>query len=381
VIVGIDASNIRAGGGITHLTRILTVAEPKRHGIERIRVWANGDTAGKLPERPWLDVFHESVLDRTLPHRLRWQWYTLPKLARERCDLLYSPGGNAPRGIHPIVTMSRNMLPFEYDELFRHKFAWMTLRLLLLRFGQGRTFQRADGLIFLTQYAHDAIRAKVEIEGEVAVIPHGVEDRFRREPRPQHPLEDYSLERPIRLLYVSIVNVYTHQWHVAQAVHDLRRRGIPVQIDFVGPSLPASLKRFRDSLSRLDPGGTYLRYHGAIPFDELHLLHEKADVFVFASSCENMPNILLEGMAAGFPIACSNRGPMPEILGEGGTYFDPEIPEEIAEAIRALLEDEDLRARCARTAFERAQEFSWKRCAEETFDFIRRVGEAYEPKT
>ena len=214
------------------------------------------------------------------------------------------------------------------------------------------------------------------LDGEVAVVPHGVEDRFRRPPREQLSIDEYSLERPFRLLYVSIIDVYKHQWHVAAAVNQLRSRGVPVAIDFVGPSMPPSLDRLREVLVKLDPGGTFLRYHGAIPFDELHLLHETADLFVFASSCENMPSILLESMAAGFPIASSNRGPMPEILGEGGVYFDPENPEEIAEAIRRLVEDPELRERCADSAFERAKQFSWERCANETLVFIRDVVES-----
>jgi glycosyltransferase involved in cell wall biosynthesis len=254
----------------------------------------------------------------------------------------------------------------------------VTLRLLLLRVGQGRTFRRADGLIILTRYAHDAIRAKVAIDGNVAVVPHGVEDRFRRAPRRQLPLEEYSLDRPFRLLYVSIVDAYKHQWHVAEAVSRLRARGIPVVIDFVGPAAPPWIDRLREALAKFDPAGVFLRYHGAVPFDESHHLHEKADAFVFASSCENMPNILLESMAAGFPIACSNRGPMPEILEDGGTYFDPENPAEIAEAIRGLIVDPELRERCARTAFERASRYSWERCADETFEFIQEVRRSHD---
>jgi glycosyltransferase involved in cell wall biosynthesis len=53
-----------------------------------------------------------------------------------------------------------------------------------------------------------------------------------------------------------------------------------------------------------------------------------------------MPNILLEAMAAGLPIACSNRGPMPEVLGTAGLYFNPENPAEIACAIRTVIDEQ-----------------------------------------
>jgi glycosyltransferase involved in cell wall biosynthesis len=87
-----------------------------------------------------------------------------------------------------------------------------------------------------------------------------------------------------------------------------------------------------------------------------------------------MPIILLEAMTAGLPIACSNRGPMPEVLGEAGVYFDPESPEQIANAMASLMEDAQKRAECAARAFEYASRYTWERCAKETFSFLAEVG-------
>ena len=62
----------------------------------------------------------------------------------------------------------------------------------------------------------------------------------------------------------------------------------------------------------------------------------KSNIFIFASSCENMPITLIEGMASGLPIACSDRGPMPEVLQDGGVYFNPEDCKSIVFAIEKL---------------------------------------------
>jgi glycosyltransferase involved in cell wall biosynthesis len=110
--------------------------------------------------------------------------------------------------------------------------------------------------------------------------------------------------------------------------------------------------------------------------DDLPALLSEADIFVFASSCENMPNTLVEGMAGGLPIACSNRGPMPEVLLHGGTYFDPEDAASIAGAIEELVENRNLRASNARRAAERATLFSWERCSTETWRFMRETYQA-----
>jgi glycosyltransferase involved in cell wall biosynthesis len=96
---------------------------------------------------------------------------------------------------------------------------------------------------------------------------------------------------------------------------------------------------------------------------------------VFASSCENLPNILLEAMASGLPIACSNRLPMPEVLGPAGVYFDPLRPRQIEDALRQLFHDAQLRRHLAVAAFERAGQFSWSDCARDTFRFLADVCE------
>ena len=157
---------------------------------------------------------------------------------------------------------------------------------------------------------------------------------------------------------------------MVEAVHALRSEGLPVVLDLIGPAYPPALARLQSVLGRLDPAGTWACYHGAVPYEDLHQMYGQADLGIFASSCENMPNILLETMAAGLPIACSNRGPMPEVLGDAGLYFDPENPADLAQAIRIFLHDPELRYTKAQAAFSRAQSYSWGCCAAQTFDFL-----------
>jgi glycosyltransferase involved in cell wall biosynthesis len=75
-------------------------------------------------------------------------------------------------------------------------------------------------------------------------------------------------------------------------------------------------------------------------------------------------------MVSGLPVACSNKGPMPEVLGDAGIYFDPESPVEIAAAIRQYLDSTELRTAHALASYQRAKQYSWARCANETFSFL-----------
>ena len=114
---------------------------------------------------------------------------------------------------------------------------------------------------------------------------------------------------------------------------------------------------------------------GKINHEDLPNIYQQADIFVFASSCENLPNILLEAMASGLPIACSDRGPMPEVAKDAAVYFDPENPFSIADAVEKLIRDPELRFRYARRAFGLASEYSWDRCGKKTAEFLYGVWE------
>jgi glycosyltransferase involved in cell wall biosynthesis len=375
MILGIDASNLRGGGGVTHIVEMLKAADPPAHGFSQVIVWGGRAILDKIEDRSWLVKLHVPALDRSLLHRAYWQRFKLSTFARkEGCDVLFVPGGAFAGDFRLAVTMSRNLLPFELRELIRFGWSWMAFKLVLLRITQIRTFRRVAGLVFLTRYARDVVKQAVKnIPGKNCIVSHGIDGRFFCPPREQFAISHYSTERPFRILYVSIIDMYKHQWHVAEAVAQLRASGLPVLLSLVGPSYPAALKRLNRTLDLIDPDAKVVRYLGRIPHDQLHLEYMEADLCLFASSCENMPNILLEGMASGLPIACSDRGPMPELLGNTGMYFNPEKPHDIARCLRELIASPALRMEKAKASFKVAHTYSWTQCAEETLEFLAKV--------
>jgi len=376
MILGIDASNLRSGGGVTHIVNLLKEADPLSQGISKVIIWSNQATLAKIEERPWLVKSHQQLLDKGLLFRSLWQHFFLAKMARkENCDLLFVPGGSYTGKFFPVVTMCRNMLPFEPKEAMRFgRFNLMRLKMRLLRYTQSASFSRSDGVIFLTRYAQlSVIKGVGKLSCKQVIIPHGIEQRFLQMPRTQNDFVSYSSPQPFRFLYVSVLMPYKHQVEVATAVSHLRAEGLPIEMRFIGSSWGEYGRQFKRLVQSLDPNGDYLVWSGGEPFETLHQYYKDADAFVFASSCENLPNILIEAMAAGLPIACSDRGPMPEVLGEAATYFDPNSPESIAQAMVQLVIDARLRAKLAALAWDKAKRCTWKHCARETFGFITNV--------
>jgi len=378
--IGIDAANLRAGGGVTHLIELLSLANPKTHGFERIVVWGGRTTLDRIANRPWIDKRNPHSLNKGLLQRTLWQSYRLSIEARiEECDVLFVPGGSFAGNFSPVVSMSQNLLPFEMSELRRFGLRFLMFKLLLLRFTQSRSFMKANGVIFLTEYARMAVlKVTGELIGQTTIVSHGLNPRFNIAPKTQFDISKYNDARPCRVLYVSSIDQYKHQWHVVEAVALLRAKGYPISLDLVGPAYKPALKRLNAEINSIDIDRRWVHYYGAIAFDALHHQYASADIGLFASSCENMPNILLETMASGLPIACSNRGPMPEILGASGIYFDPERPEEIANALLTLIESDQLRTELAVLSYTQAQKYTWQRCANETFGFINSVVKKYK---
>lgn len=381
--VGIDAANLRGGGGVTHLVELLRATDPEEMGIEGVVVWGGTATLNLIDDRPWIKKCFMPELDRGLLQRTLWQRFSLSKEVRnEGCDILFVPGGSYAGSFSPMVTMSRNLLPFENSELKRYGFTLFTIKLLILKFTQSHSYKHAQGVIFLTNYAFQVVSNWTgKIKGLTCVIPHGLNTRFCRPPKIQRPIDGYDFKNPYRVIYVSTIDLYKHQWYVIEAIESLRKSGMPIVLDLIGSSYPPALDRLNASIARYDPHGAWVSYLGPVPFNDLHQHYLRSDLGLFASSCENMPNTLLETMAAGLPIASSNKGPMPEILGARGIYFDPEQPADIARALSELINSPNLRARLSKDSYDCAIQYSWHLCARKTYQFIIDVTQRYKGTT
>jgi len=99
-------------------------------------------------------------------------------------------------------------------------------------------------------------------------------------------------------------------------------------------------------------------------------MYKDSDLFIFASTCENMPNILIEAMTAGLPIVCSDKQPMPEFLKDGAMYFDAKNSNSIENAIESMIRNIEQRKELAEKSKSYSTKFSWEKCANETFNFI-----------
>jgi glycosyltransferase involved in cell wall biosynthesis len=122
------------------------------------------------------------------------------------------------------------------------------------------------------------------------------------------------------------------------------------------------------------------RFLGWVTNDELEGLYRTSTCFVFPSLYEGFGLPVLEAMARGVPVACSDRGALGEVADRAALTFDPEQPRAIAAAIEKLLGDPRERERLSRAGRANATRFSWAETARRTLATYESAL-AYSPTT
>jgi glycosyltransferase involved in cell wall biosynthesis len=290
-------------------------------------------------------------------------------------DVLFCPGGvigTAPPTGCRTVTMFRNMIPFDMRVRRTMPYGLQRLRNWLLERVMLRSMAGADLVIFISEFARGVIASRIAVR-RYATIPHGVPEMFKAGACAEIPRPSFVPDREY-LLYVSRFDVYKHHYEVvsgyAALPPALRERYKLVLVGEADSPEAARVKALIDSLHLNDQ----VVVAGAAKYSELPAAYRHATLILFASSCENCPNILLEALGAGRPVLCSSVDPMPEFGADAVMYFDPREPEQIAEALRNVLTTPDKAEELGRKAAARSQRYDWKLTAASTWRQILSLG-------
>ena len=349
--VVINAFSARLGGGQTYLRNLLAYM-PERDDLE---VYVYAPAGLELPKHACLQRMVTRWPTTNPLLRTLWERIALPRLLRsKRVDVLFCPGGvvaTTPPGGCRVVTMFRNMIPFDPYTYSNIPWGLQRLRNVILKRVMLKGMASADLTIFISDYARGVIEAMTRIKKPVT-IPHGISRTFRS--------FDQDFERPYNLpdgeylLYVSKFDVYKHHYEVVSAYarlpDELRHRFALV---LVGEADSPEAGRVRQLIERLGLSERVWLL-GAMPYLELPAVYQHAYLILFASSCENCPNILLEALGSGRPVLSSNVMPMPEFGGDAVAYFSPFDPEDILKTMQKVLTDNDYAQHLAAAAVQRS---------------------------
>ena len=233
IVLGIDASRNRSGGARAYLLGILGGVDPRDFGIREVHVWSYRELIDALPNPPWLIKHNPPSLEKSLTHQILWQATRLTVEANQcGCDILFSTDASTFCHFKPMVVLSQDLLSYEPGVLRYYRLGYNLLRALTILYVQNAAFRRAAGVIFLTQYVGDLIQKSCGPLKRITYIPHGISDDFRAITlSPEWP---WDVGRPVRIVYVSPVWQFKHQWVVVQAVELLRKSGHNIVLELIG---------------------------------------------------------------------------------------------------------------------------------------------------
>jgi len=365
LVVGIDASNIRSGGGLLHLQKILSeLGDVADYDIREVRLWVSPSVVDGLPSRSWLKTFPVKWFD-SLPLRVFYRLFHLRRLLGQ-CDVVFFPGGLLlPLKVRRI-SMCQNLQPFIPEDRKRAS-GWQRLRVEILKFLLDRSFRKSDKTIFVSGYSQEIVEKSVGVVLPSEIIPHGCSEEFFEVGR----CRDAGIPDALNIIYVSTINTYKNHDVAVNAVKRIRDEGVPATITLVGGGYEPSLSENLSLFKKLDPSGEWIFYRGKLSYDGVIEELKNANCGIFLSTCETFGLSLVESMAAGLPMICSNVRPMSDLVGNAAfKIVDPFDVEAVADALRQLHAGKNKFSDYRDLSVRQASKFTWSVASDMTFKLI-----------
>jgi glycosyltransferase involved in cell wall biosynthesis len=332
---------------LDHLPRITTPLSVKPWRLATMLAYFAG--AGMDAMFPGVDVFHATE-------------HLLPRLKR----------------IPAVFTLHDLIFRFDPDS---HK----ALNRIYLNLMMPRFLRAAQAIIAVSQCSRqDAVRLYNVPAEKIHVIYEGVDPRFK-------PATDAQALESVRLKYSLPQRFILHVGTIEP------RKNLPALFEAFSnlAKHPGVQRRGQSPISNLKlviagkkgwlTGETFERakalggdvvFTGYVADADLPTLYTLAELLVMPSVYEGFGLPVLEAMACGAPVACSNTSSLPEIAGDAALLFDPHDVRSIAQAIGRAIADSSLRAALRARGLDQAARFTWAEAARQTRQVYEQVGRA-----
>jgi glycosyltransferase involved in cell wall biosynthesis len=370
--IGIDARYLSHGlmGGVHTYLSLLAPALIERARNAEIFLYADDKARFELDAA----ALPANVTVRILPYRNALSAFKLDftlrnVMAADRIDVAHFPAnlGFAPPGARSVITLhdAINILPL-WEILWGHEKKPRTMGLMTyLHFVSSWSIRRADLVITVSEYSKGEIMRRSGLPADrVVAVKYGPSPIFRR------------IEEPSVLEEVRSRLQIQHPFLLADAIKN------PAVIARAWPRLPESLRASHQMLffSRLVEPPAPVQEMVAVGHaqvlirpsrSDLVALYNQAEGFLFPSLYEGLGLPPLEAMKCGAPVIASNRGSIPEVVGDAGLVIDAEDDGALAAGVTRLLQDRTFHRELRQRGFARAEEFSWPKPADRILDAYR----------
>ena len=312
----------------------------------------------------------KKVLVNAPHYSLKEQTKFLKALNKEHCSMVHFPHFNVPNFYRKpyIVTihdLTLSLFPGRKMTKWYHRLAY--------HFTIKNAVKKAKKVIAVSKNTKEDIISHLKIPAEkIEVIYNGINPQF-------HIIEDLKeVEKTLKkydikkdfLLYTGVWRNHKNLTGLIEAFNILKNeKQIDINLVITGnpdPIYPEVLHTIKALNLEKD-----IILPGLVSEQELVHLYNGAKIYVFPSFYEGFGLPPIEAMRCGTPVAASNTSSIPEICGEeNAVYFNPHIPQDIAEKIEMLYKNVDLQAGLIWKGMHHSQRFSWEAMARHTYEVI-----------
>ena len=312
---------------------------------------------------------HTSTLSR-----IAWASLSLPRYLEESgadvCFTPYQVNWRAFRHQHTRckdVLMIRNMEPFHFRRYQYSPKTWG--RNMLLKKLSDISLKRAERVIAVSQFAEDYLSHTLGLGPDrMKKVYHGRHPGFSAagdEHADQSLCEALGVWRPFILMCGSLLP-YRRCEDLLEAYKRFHERW-NVDLVIAGTGTDSQYRAQLEAL-RLRSGVAHrIHFVGHVNRETIQALYRRTKVCVFTTEIEACPNVAIEAMSSGCVNVSSACPPLPEIFAGASVFYKPRDIDDLGRQVERALHDDALRRELRNRALARAEEFSWERCADETF--------------
>lgn len=220
--------------------------------------------------------------------------------------------------------------------------------------------QKADLIIAVSEHTRRDVEkhllGNAGQPGRIRVIHEGV--------RPQYVPAQRKARDHVEFLFVGRRDPYKNLPMLICALDELRKQGLPVRLRIVGGDDP----RYPEARTTADKLGIHdhITWSGYVSEAELIAAYQQSDAFVLPSQYEGFGLPVLEAMACGTPVICSNTSSLPEVAGDAALLINPAQPQSLVDAMTRLVREPALRSDLTQRGLARATTFTWDKTARQT---------------
>ena len=302
-----------------------------------------------------------------------WEQFTLPRAAKElNLDMLHCTSNTAPINCKLPLILTLHDIIFLEPRDKNNKSLYQNMGWLYRRLVVPKILKKCKKIITVSNFEKQNIMTKLGIpEDRMAMIYNGYNDWFRPAQDIQYTYQKY-IDNPGYFFFLGNTDPKknTERTLIAYSKYleesDVKRKLLMADLDH--DYLDGIIER-----NHIENIRKNVVMPGYIVNQDLPDIYNSAFAFLYTSLRESFGIPLLEAMACGTPVITSNTSSMPEIGGPNAILINPENPEEIAEMMLKLENEDIFYRKQEQVGLERAKLFSWRHTAEQLLEVYDNV--------